>query len=49
MCVPTTPPALTFDYCIAKPNEEDEHKIPEKFGRISEEKQAGRLKPGRPA
>jgi hypothetical protein len=38
-----------FHYCAAKSNEEGEHKMPEKFGRISEKKQAGRLKPGRPA
>ena len=36
-------PALTFDYYVAKPNEEGEHKIPEKFGRIPKEKQTGRL------
>ena len=41
--------ALTFNYCAAKSNEKDEHKIPEKFGWIPEEKQVGRPKPGRPA
>jgi hypothetical protein len=38
-----------FDYCVAKPNEKGEHKMPEKFGRIPKEKQAGRHKSGRPA
>ena len=42
-------PALTFDYCVAKLNEMDEQKNTEKFERIPEEKQAGRLKSGRPA
>jgi len=49
MCVPTTPPALTFHHCVAKLNEEGEHKMEEKFGWIPEKKQAGWLKPGRPA
>ena len=48
MCANHTP-ALTFDYCAAKPNEEGEHKMPEKFGRIPKKKQVGRLKSGRPA
>jgi len=49
MCVPTTPPALTFHYCVAKSNEKSEHKMPknsEEFQRKS--KPGGLNQAGRP-